>query len=177
MANFDTIGQIERAIAKGLSELQSDEYFLNRLKIQLRRAVYDKVYAIPAGGYIRRYDAGGLGDKRNMVSTTEKGGRKSSEIVEDDEGFIVPSSGSEIDWLIGLAEHNMGAGEAITIEIKDDAPPSRPAPWDLDYMVEEGKGRGNMASPRPFYATADDYVTEDADVLSDIATMVINRFL
>ena len=131
MATFQSINAIEIAIKKGLQEVPNDPDFIDALKTALRESIYDNVYSYPEGGYKRRYDEGGLGDKNQMREAHERGGR--SGISVDAEGFIIVSD--SWDW----GKNDLNAGEAVTITIKDLAPPERPAPYDLDYMVEKGK--------------------------------------
>lgn len=164
MATFQTVAEIERAISKGLTALKTDERFIKGLKSELQKAIYDKVYSVPQGLYTRRYNNGGLGDMENMKSSSE---RLHDIVYTDDDDFMV------------MAENvgTYGAVAAISVEIVDIAPPEHEAPYDLDYMVENGIGRGNMAYPRPFYATASDYVQEYSDLYEAIAATVIEEFL
>lgn len=169
MATFQSINGIEIAIKKGLTEVPNDYDFIDALKTTVRNAIYERVYSFPEGGYKRRYDEGGLGDKRQMAQSHERGGRSRGTV--DDEGFMVVSE----SW--NMFENDLNAGEAITISIKDDAPPQHPAPYDLDYMVEHGIGKGNMGFERPFYDTADKIVSSHSEMLSEWAADAIRKYL
>ena len=171
MATYNSVKDYEKAISKALQALATDNSFIDDLKMLLHKAIYDKVYSAPEGEYKRRYDEGGLGDKRTYSTGNYKGGM--SDVEVDDEGFIIPT---DID-IEDIFTTDVLGESAITITLKADANPQHPAQYDLDYMVEYGKGKGNMAVPRPFYKTAEAYVDKMASILSDSAATFLEKYL
>lgn len=192
MATYQTVKEIEQALNRGLTSVAKDDYFINRLKIELRRAINDKVYIAPPGSYVRRYDSGGLGDKTNMDSSWENGGDPGSgwQSLGDDDFLPLP----------GEVESGAGNSSTITITLEDYAPLNpyggngaiRSTKNKIDdngneiidegsgrlaYYVENGIGKGKMSIPRPFYKYADDYVTEDSEMLSNVVAQILNKNL
>ena len=187
MAEFQNVAEIERAIKKGLNAVAASPYFIGQIKTDLSNAIWERVYSFPAGHYERRYEQGGLGDKRLFELTKGKAGAASlgSDALGDDDFMAIPDvSGDADDFLSFYDSGSSGGGLAgadgisVTIEMQATAPPTgAPGYGSLDYMVENGIGKGNMRTPRPFYQPADEIVQADEGYLSDLAARIINQYL
>jgi len=183
MATFQTVGEIERAINKGLSALAQSADFQTALKSCLHQSIYKNVYSFPEGQYKRRYDNGGLGDKNNMVTSKDK--RSAPAVAQESFDVFFPElAGQSYSWGEGddplmEASNSSGAGSSasVTISITDNAPTERPSPYALDDMVESGGGRGNMAYKRLFYQPAGDLVENYSDTFEIIIESVLNNYL
>lgn len=178
MATFQNISEIERALSKGLRSIPNSPYFVGQIKEDLQKSIYDNVYSVPAGGYKRRYENGGLGDK-NLFVLTNGDVKKSEALAEDLNGDdFMDTSPIDVDLFTLITEgSNTGTNLSITIYMEDQAPPTGVESYSLDFMVEHGKGRGNMSAPRPFYKPAEEIVESDGEYLSELCARIINQYL
>jgi hypothetical protein len=178
MATFQTVAEIERAINRGLEAVAKDSWVIDGIKNELHRSIYENVYSFPEGGYRRRYDEGGLGDKEFFVQTDGKvkspGEAEAWAFSQGD--FWYGTAGVDSEGFMTVNAPDT-AQSSITITIEDTAPGSGKGAYRLDELVEKGIGKGNMAIPRPFYKPEDDLIMEHAETIEIIVATIINNYL
>lgn len=182
MATFQTVREIERAIATGLQAIPKSPYFERALKDDLEKAIWEKVYAYPEGGYRRRYSHGGLGDRRLFEITNDKPGAGEPSGIYDFEtgSFFTTTVDDEGFMVINEVEGGTSSGSiSITIQMEDTATGVGKGHPQLDTLVEKGvkTGYGNMRIPRPFYKYGEELVESNSGYLSDLAARIINQYL
>lgn len=145
---------IDEALLNGVGEAAKDV---------MQQMIYDNVYEYPASYWAmikRRYDDGGLGDKRNMIATV------------NDVGAAGRTHELQVENFAGLQDYgpNMrGPGIGMGPQ-----PAAGHYAARLDEIVETGDPAYRQPGPRPFYKDTEQFLISSGVAENEIVSGLVS---